>query len=894
MCSCSRQVCYLGVIICRIALLGLGVGSLYASGPIPFPFTASFESTDGYTVGSLTTDSTWTFSSELTVTVTDTAFDGDQAISFIGSSWLSLQPEGQGTMLGYPVTWVDFYLRPAFAAASELPASISAPSSVATGFVKVGVEGEVYAVDGDGLGGGDWIASGHRVALANDQAVQWMRISYRIDYAQKQWDLYLDGQLVRGDLGFIDQDIASFTRFSLRGEPTTAGLFDYFYAGDINPLFADADNDGLPDSWVNSFGLVGVNAGRYADPDNDGLNNLTEFLLGLNPVNPDTDGDGVHDGREVLHGSSPGVANTVTLGSVPYFDGFEADAPGLFLTGTRAWLVSLGSPQGVAKVVTATTVVAPEGQKSLRLENGTVRLERQFAPVPGLTHIWIDFFADLAPREVTAPAVTPDSAASFYRTADGNLMALDGTGVGGGIWHSVGQPGGGWHRYTLHLNYTTQRWSLWLDGVRHVRDFGFANPVPYFSGLTLEHEPTASAGFDRFAVDSIEPAALDNDGDGLTNAEELALGTDPDLIDTDGDGISDRVEVAFASNPLVVDTFLAHLVNEGQGQYVWRAHFSTVEGYTAGSLDGQRGWRAAGGSTVTGDQTAQLQADSATAPAFIEHLFGNPGFSQPWIAFRARMTAGALPAPATFTGPVSCLFGFSAENTLSIFNATSGQWVNHTVAANASDWNNYALRLDYATRTWMLRVNGVIIAQNLPFRDTGVNMLTRFRMLQDGIDEQTLQSSLDDLIVANVDPATLTTGPGLIDTDGDGMSDAWETLHGLNPANAADATGNPDNDAFTNQQEYAQGHLPNVADTAADYYVNSTLGSDTTFNGRSAYPGTPTAEHGPKATVTAALGSATNGARIIVLPGTGAYSAGTLSSPGKNLTIRPVGSVHIH
>jgi len=38
----------------------------------------------------------------------------------------------------------------------------------------------------------------------------------------------------------------------------------------------------------------------------------------------------------------------------------------------------------------------------------------------------------------------------------------------------------------------------------------------------------------------------DSDGDGLTDAEEIALGTDPNNPDTDGDGFSDGVEVYFA------------------------------------------------------------------------------------------------------------------------------------------------------------------------------------------------------------------------------------------------------------------------------------------------------------------------------------------------------------
>lgn len=42
---------------------------------------------------------------------------------------------------------------------------------------------------------------------------------------------------------------------------------------------------------------------------------------------------------------------------------------------------------------------------------------------------------------------------------------------------------------------------------------------------------------------------LDSDGDGLTDEEEMALGTRPDLEDTDGDGIGDLVEVRLGLDP---------------------------------------------------------------------------------------------------------------------------------------------------------------------------------------------------------------------------------------------------------------------------------------------------------------------------------------------------------
>ncbi len=54
---------------------------------------------------------------------------------------------------------------------------------------------------------------------------------------------------------------------------------------------------------------------------------------------------------------------------------------------------------------------------------------------------------------------------------------------------------------------------------------------------------------------SSNPDMKDTDGDGLTDAEEYAMRTDPGRIDTDGDLLSDYAEVmVYKSNPLVVDT----------------------------------------------------------------------------------------------------------------------------------------------------------------------------------------------------------------------------------------------------------------------------------------------------------------------------------------------------
>ncbi|MBI5466338.1 MAG: hypothetical protein HY974_03550 [Candidatus Kerfeldbacteria bacterium] len=82
-------------------------------------------------------------------------------------------------------------------------------------------------------------------------------------------------------------------------------------------------------------------------------------------------------------------------------------------------------------------------------------------------------------------------------------------------------------------------------------------PSPSLPGDTggLESEPGSDQPATPPPTAPDVPAALDTDGDGLTDDEERSLATDPLKADTDGDGLFDREEVkVYSTDPLKADT----------------------------------------------------------------------------------------------------------------------------------------------------------------------------------------------------------------------------------------------------------------------------------------------------------------------------------------------------
>lgn len=70
----------------------------------------------------------------------------------------------------------------------------------------------------------------------------------------------------------------------------------------------------------------------------------------------------------------------------------------------------------------------------------------------------------------------------------------------------------------------------------------------FFGGVTLQYGCSTTEDF-------VQEEQVDTDDDGLTDAQEEDLGTDPENADTDGDGLTDGEEVnEYGTDPLEADT----------------------------------------------------------------------------------------------------------------------------------------------------------------------------------------------------------------------------------------------------------------------------------------------------------------------------------------------------
>lgn len=276
--SVSRLVRVFAIAICGLLLLAESIRT--AEGSEAIISQVGFESMEGFQAGHAIQDSPgWTVAGGRANVTSEVAQTGTQSLEIAARATVTHVISAITWPSAEKVVWVDFWIKPQ-ADASANPATTLDADGARIAFIRQNGQGTIYAYDPDGKGGGNSLPSGVFFPLdAGGSSAAWIRVTLREDFQCQTWDLFLDGKPVLGNLRMDNETPKAGPSSFALGSPDSGETFlDYWTLTLSNPLFADADNDGIPDTYERAFGYDPNMSNRTGSIDPMGAQEFQKFL----------------------------------------------------------------------------------------------------------------------------------------------------------------------------------------------------------------------------------------------------------------------------------------------------------------------------------------------------------------------------------------------------------------------------------------------------------------------------------------------------------------------------------------------------------------------------------------------------------------------------------------
>lgn len=264
-----------------LSLAGLALSGVAIAG-------VGFESSEGFTSGQdISKVPGWSVSGGQALVTDQDARSGTQSLQIVANATVTYSVPAMAWPSTDKVAWVDFWIKPQADASAEPATTLNADGS-RLAFVRNGSQGMVYAYSADGNGGGASTSSGVSFFVdASGHSAEWIRITLRQDFQSQTWDLFINGKPALGALRMDNPAPKAGPATFVLGSPDGGTTrLDGWNLTLSNPLFADADNDGIPDTYERLLGYDPYVSNRSGNADPTGAQEFQKFLDSVRNAQP--------------------------------------------------------------------------------------------------------------------------------------------------------------------------------------------------------------------------------------------------------------------------------------------------------------------------------------------------------------------------------------------------------------------------------------------------------------------------------------------------------------------------------------------------------------------------------------------------------------------------------
>lgn len=259
-------------------------GSCVLSAQLILPAEVGFESADeGFTLGNLHGQQGWLVDQGVAEVADETAQSGFQSVRLNANDPFTQISVPLANTFAQPVIFVDAWFKPYASDPSFQEEFLDVGSSLIGFFEVEPGMGQFFVRDGI-----SWRPAGEPMALkADGSTTRWVRLTLRQSYTpgEREWDLYIDGCPAAMGMRFFDPSVAFpdlFVQMGFAGS-TADTYMDTLHLGFENPLFADADRDGMSDDFEATINSDPFLDDRDVDSSGNGMTNLEEYALTCYP-----------------------------------------------------------------------------------------------------------------------------------------------------------------------------------------------------------------------------------------------------------------------------------------------------------------------------------------------------------------------------------------------------------------------------------------------------------------------------------------------------------------------------------------------------------------------------------------------------------------------------------